>query len=557
MINIVEKKPEKLSGITSLFVSFDFKPEIVTVIKMADKAVYNKSNYTWELPLTSLAYLLDELTYLDDITLTLYKEEKEEKHYYPKLTYKTKPFKHQLEAIEYGLNTPSWLLLDVPGLGKTATVIDLAAELKEQKGLQHCLVICGVNTLKTNWKNEIKKHSDLSCRVLGEKISKNGKISYASVKERAQELLQPMDSFFIITNIETVRNDVIIEALKNTKNKIDMVVVDEIHRCSNQKSTQGHNLLKLKNYEYKIGLTGTLLTNSPLTAYLPLRWIGKENATFTNFKGQYCEFGGFGNHQIVGYKNINILKDVIESCSLRRTKDLLDLPPKVVIKEVVEMNDIHRRFYENVKDGIKAECDKVELKANNVLALMTRLRQATACPSALTTENIPSSKLERAVELTEDIVSQGDKVVIMSNFKESVYELEKALINYKPLLIEGDMKDDECYKNKELFQTNPDYKVLICTYAKASVGLTLNAANYMICIDERYTYADNLQAQDRIHRMDNDKKTVFIYYLICQNTVDERVDEIADLKKDLSDFIIDDSKNDDLINRLREIITDL
>ena len=557
MINIIEKTPEKISGTTSLFVSFDFNPEIVTVIKMADKAIYNKSNYTWELPITSLSYLLDNLTYLDDITLKLASDKADQTHYYPKLTYKTKPFKHQIEAIEYGLNTDSFLLLDVPGLGKTATVIDLAAELKAQKGLEHCLVICGVNTLKTNWKNEIKKHSDLSCRILGEKISKKGRVTYSTIKERAAELLQPIDAFFIVTNIETIRNEVIIEALKKTKNKIDMVVVDEIHRCSNQKSTQGHNLLKLTNYTHKVGLTGTLLTNSPLTAYLPLRWIGKEKSTFTNFKGQYCEFGGFGNHQIVGYKNIEILKDVIDSCSLRRTKDLLDLPPKVIIKEVVEMNDLHRRFYENVKDGVKEECDKVELKANSILALMTRLRQATACPSALTTENIPSSKLERAVELTEDIVSQGDKVVIMSNFKESVYELARELSDYQPLLIEGDMDDDECYKNKELFQTNPNYKVLICTYAKASVGLTLNAANYMICVDERYTYADNLQAQDRIHRIDNDKKTVFIYYLICQDTVDERVDQIAELKKDLSDFIIDDSKNDELISRLREVILDL
>ena len=86
-----------------------------------------------------------------------------------------------------------------------------------------------------------------------------------------------------------------------------MIVVDEIHRCGFG-AQQSKNLLKLKDFKYKIGLTGTLLTNSPLSAYEALKWIGVEKASYTNFKYQYCEFGGFGNHQVVGYKNIDILK---------------------------------------------------------------------------------------------------------------------------------------------------------------------------------------------------------------------------------------------------------
>ena len=99
-------------------------------------------------------------------------------------------------------------------------------------------------------------------------------------------------------------------------------------------------LMKLKEARLKIGLTGTLLTNSPLNAFTPLKWINVEKSTLTNFKGLYCEYGGFGGHQIVGYKNIDILKNEIDSCSLRRTKDMLkDLPPKTVIIEKLDMND--------------------------------------------------------------------------------------------------------------------------------------------------------------------------------------------------------------------------
>ena len=129
---------------------------------------------------------------------------------------------------------------------------------------------------------------------------------------------------------------------------------------------------------------------------------------------------------------------------------------------------------------MKEECDKIELKANNVLALTTRLRQATSCPSILTSENIPSSKIERCIDLVEEIVSQGDKVVIMSAFKEPVYQLEQLLKDYNPLIGTGDVGDDTVSKNIDLFQTDPKYKVFIGTHAKMGTGVTLNAARYRI-----------------------------------------------------------------------------
>ena len=133
-----------------------------------------------------------------------------------------------------------------------------------------------------------------------------------------------------------------------------------------------------------------------------------------------------------------------------------------------------------LKQGIKSECDKVELKTNNVLSLTTRLRQATSCPSALTTANILSTKLERAVELVEEITGNGDKVLIMSTFKEPIYELQRLLAAYSPLIGTGDIPDDEVSKNNDLFQNDPNCKVFIGTIQKIGTGLTFNAANYAI-----------------------------------------------------------------------------
>lgn len=558
MIIIREAIPTKLSGVSSLYISSPYNEQVFDIIKRCDKCIQNKKTYEYEVPVTSLAFLLDELTYFDDIAFELAAEEETE-HLVPVdvVNYKSKPFDHQMEGIEFGLNHDSWLLLDDPGLGKTLQMIYLAQELKVQKGIEHCLIICGINSLKQNWKKEIAKHSNLSCRVIGEKISRKGNIRYAPVKDRAQELLKPLDAFFVIMNVESLRSDDIINALKKSKNKFDMIVLDECHKCANGASTQGHNLLKLKDYKYKIGMTGTLLTNTPLNAFLPLKWIGVEKGNLTNFKALYCIFGGFGGYQIVGYKNIDILKEEIDSCSLRRLKsDLKDLPEKLVMKEYIEMDPKHQQFYEDVKNGVKEECNKIELNPENVLALTTRLRQATAAPSMLTTNDIVSTKVERAVELAENIISQGHKVVIMSNFKEPVRVLAQMLKKYNPLTGHGDMKDGDVFKNIELFQNDPKYKVFIGTNSKCGTGFTLNAASYLIMLDTPWTDALTRQVEDRIHRMNN-TEAAFIYRLICIDTIDELVDKIVEQKKAISEYIVDDKLDASTTKLLQNYIQDL
>ena len=343
MITIKENKPNKMSGITSLFLSFNYNEKVINEIKK--EPIYNFDSKTkeWELPLTSLSSLLDNLTYLDDIKLILFKEEEKKDNLKPILNYKTKPFPHQLEGIEYGLNHDRWLLLDGMGLGKTFQIINIARELKAQKGIQHCLVICGVNALKSNWKNEINIHSNETCRILGENISKKGRITYSKIPERAKELKENIDEFFVITNIETFRYEDIVKAFKTSKNKFDLVIVDEVHKIKNRSSKQGSNLLKIDS-PYKIAATGTLILNNPLDCYMPLKWTHNESSNLTNFKNIYCTFGGFGGHDIVGFKNLDLLKDEIENCSLRRTKDLLDLPPKNVIEEILDMSDEQADF---------------------------------------------------------------------------------------------------------------------------------------------------------------------------------------------------------------------
>lgn len=558
MIKIEEKKCEKLSGLTSLFLSFDYNAEIINTIKIvSDVYNFNKKTKEWEIPITYLAKIIDSLSAFDDLNVKLYSLEETRKSVdITRLNYKLKPFKHQEEAITFGLEHERFLLLDDMGLGKTASIIHIAEERKARKQIDHCLVVCGIATLRGNWRKEIKLHSNETFRIIGERVSKNGISSYATIKERVEELLKPINEFFLVVNIETLRSDEFIEAIKKGPNKIDMIVVDEVHKAANIQSAQGHNLNKL-NAKYEIAATGTLLTNAPVNAYLPLKWLGIDKATLTNYKRQYCEFGGYGGYEIIGYRNLDILKEEIEVNSLRRTKEVLkDLPEKTIIPELVTLSDEHRKFYLDVKRGVKEECNKIQLNTSNLLSLVTRLRQASTCPKILTTNDIKSSKIERCVDLTEDLISKDEKVVIFSTFKESVKYLAEDLKKYNPLICTGDTKESVISNNVDIFQNDPSRKLLIATHQKMGTGITLNAASYMIWVDTPFTYAQFMQGCDRIYRIGT-KRPVFIYNLICENTIDERVAQIVEKKHAISDYVIDDKLNNESINILKDYILDL
>lgn len=551
MILIEEKTPNKIPGITSLFITSNYSPQLIEILHQLDCRNFDKKTSLWELPVSYLSELVDKLSDIDDVKIIPYVQEESKDTVYDLLDYKTKSFAHQLSAVQYGLNHNNWLLLDVPGLGKSKSIINLIEELKAKRGLKKSLIICGVNSLKSNWVNEIKIHSNLSCKILGTRYKKNGSFYIGSVKDRVEDLKNPIEEDIIITNIETLRDDGIIKELK--KNLFDLICVDEIHACKSSQSIQGKNLLKL-NAKYKIGLTGTILLNSPLDLFVPLKFIGIEHSTLTNFKNFYCRFGGFGNQQIVGYKNTGVLKDELERCSLRRTKELLDLPPKNNINEYIDMNDDQKRLYDNIVKGVISDCDKADLSRMTLLSSIARLRQVTSYPQMLTSENIRSAKIDRALDLIEQITLNNSKVVVFSTFKEPAKYLSSLVPN--SVLVTGDTQDFMVNSSINKFQSDPNCNVFIGTWQKCGTGITLTSASYMIFLDTPYTDGVFQQACDRIYRIGT-KDPVFIYNLICKNTVDERVLKIVNNKKYLSDYVVDDIKNDEVINNLREYVEEL
>lgn len=570
MITISERCTEKVTGDTAFFVKFNYNADIVAFIKTLSGSNYNKATKEWEVPLPYLSSLIDTLCLYDDIELNLIDTHtqinSDSVDDCTLDTYKYAPFQYQEDGIKYGLSTDKWLLLFDMGLGKTLVIIYLANELRRRGEIDHCLVICGVNSLKSNWQKEIKKFTDLDSVILGERTTKTGRKVIGTVKERIAHLNRPINEFFVITNIETLRNEEVTDAILNGPNKFDMIAVDEIHKCSaDQSSQQAQGLLRLTKAKYRIGMTGTLITNNPLNAYVPLKWIGVERGTYTNFTKFYVEFGElpFNNaknskfHTIItGTKNLSYLKYLISNHSLRKTKDVLGLPPKVVINEYVEMDEKQSQFYDNIKAGVKDQVDKVKLNSSNILTLVTRLRQATACPSFLTTEKIPSAKVDRAVDLATQLINSGEKVVIFSTFKETVSVLSNRLSEFKPLTATGDLGDDVVSNNVDQFQTNPDKKLFIATWQRCGTGFTLTASRYLIFIDIPFTNASYEQAQDRIYRIGT-KESVFIYHLITTDTVDERVLSIVENKKVVGDYLVDGTVNGAITQELSNFLYNL
>lgn len=549
MIKIIERQSIKMPSETSLFISFPYQKIIIDMLKTFSLYRYDKKTTEWELPVSDLSLVVNRLSDLDDISLKLFDDSTPQNKLLPQVEYKTKPYSYQLDGIIYGLNHNKWLLTDDMGLGKTLQMIYLAEELYSRGEISHCLIICCVASLRENWKAEIKKHSTLSSVIIGQKDNK-----YFSISQRAEQLKNKINEFFVIVNIETLRDKKVIDAIKKSENKFDLIIVDEIHKCSSLSSIQSKNLMKLKS-KYQVGLTGTPLINNLENLYLPLKWIGALDCGLTEFKKYYFVKGGFANREVIGYQNTEVIKEILAKHSLRRTKDILDLPEKTYINEIVELSDQHKLFYNSVKSATVEEA-KVSLNKNKVLSLVIRLRQATSCPSVLTEQDIKSSKLDRAKQLIDDIISNNDSVVVFTSFKNTIYELSKMISNYSCLICTGDQSDEEISKNIDDFQ-NGKSNILIGTWQCCGTGLTMTRARYMIWIDTPFTNASYQQGCDRIYRI-GQKNNVFIYNLICKDTIDERVAEIVKSKEILSDYIIDDDiKNSEILSELRKYIENL
>lgn len=532
----------------SLFLSFPDKQERQKQLEQLSKLprrFYHPQWKEWEVPFVRFN---DVLNLLDEWDIELVGElpenikmrlENEEKMNggEDELTFKTKPYKHQLECYEYAKTHPKFILGDEQGLGKTKQSIDIAVSRKNK--FKHCLIVCCVNGLKWNWQDEIKIHSDESSKIIGEYINRKGNRVIGSLKDRTAELRKGYDEFFLITNIETLRDKDFRAVTKELcdSGEIGMVIVDEIHKCKNPTSLQGKALNYLSSY-YRMGLTGTPLMSSPEDIYAILKWMDEEYHTFTDFKEHYCVFGGYGGYEIMGYRNLDELQQRLNKVMLRRKKDeVLDLPPKIRSTEYVQMPKDQLSIYNEVLTNIRNNIDKIRLMPNPLVETI-RLRQTTGFPGILSTKVQKSAKLDRMAEIVNDSVTAGDKCIIFSNWTQVInpaYDILKKN-GYNPALITGEVEDTQAEKEK--FMNDDSCKVILGTTSAMGVGYTLTAGRTVIFLDSPWTRAEKDQAEDRAHRIGT-TGAVSIITIVCKDTIDEKIEKIVQGKGLLSDMIVD------------------
>lgn len=547
MININIANSKKCNGDYSMFITFDYDQKIVDVIREFPSRAWDKEKKEWEVPFTKLGEFVTKLSDYDfDITgefVTLEKPKAVTPHGFK---FKTTPFQHQVDGFNYGLQYDRWLLGDEQGLGKTKQVIDIAVAKKLQKGYKHCLIICGVNGLKWNWLNEIHTHSDENGWILGQRY-KNRKLVIGSNADKLYDLthLDAISDYFLITNVESMRDEAIVAQIaKYAKSKeIGIVAIDEVHKCKNPSSQQGKGILKVQP-ECRIAMTGTPLMNNPLDLYIILRWLGYEKHAFYAFKKHYCVFGGYGGYEIMGYRNLDELREQLDSIMLRRLKkDVLDLPEKTHINEYVEMTPKQEIIYKEVTAQIRANIDQIKM-ANNPLAELIRMRQATGYTGILSSTIKESAKLDRMEELVEEAVENGKKVVIFSNWTQMTdaicHRLNKwqAGRGYYHAIITGETPDDNRPLIVDKFQNDDDCKVIVGTIGAMGTGLTLTAGTVEIFMDEPWNRANKEQAEDRCHRVGT-TENITIYTLLCKGTIDERINELVEKKGAMADALVD------------------
>ncbi|GEA16836.1 hypothetical protein E308F_30820 [Moorella sp. E308F] len=489
----------------------------------------------------------------------------------------------QVKGFNLLVQRPFLILGDDPGLGKTFQVIT-AIEAKKKLGmLQRGIIICKATLLYT-WLKEIHKHTYQKAVVIAGNQQQRNSIY--------NELRYNQDWTFAIISYETFRMDYNDLLLLHKMVGLDFCVLDEAHKVKNPQSKIGSVIFSIP-FKYRYVLTATPLPNSPLEAYNYLKWGGKIKQNWWAFRKRYAIFGGYNNKEIVGYKNIKELRKLIQNNMLRRLKkDKLKELPDIVFKTItVEMSPQQKLLYNGVKNEILEILKDTSLtKIPSALTKLLRLQQITDSPTLIgAPAESKSAKLEALDELLEDIIdNNGQKAIVFSRFLPMVHLLTERYKRYNPAVIHGDVNANgktkqtalklllEMYpdyhtfppeKQEELlkdimtsdrqkqvdkFQNDSSCKLFIGCTPACREGLTLTAATYVIFLDCEWSYDYVEQAFSRAHRI-GQKNAVTVYYLVCQDTIDEHVMEVIQKKKAMSDFLLK-TKNRNEAMRAKEFI---
>jgi SWI/SNF-related matrix-associated actin-dependent regulator 1 of chromatin subfamily A len=438
------------------------------------------------------------------------------------------PLNHQKDAIEKLLKNNRFILADDMGLGKTTSVVISALETEVKK----ILVICPAS-LKINWMREFQLYTDKEIFICeGKKYS--------------------TESDIVIMNYDIVKNFYDTKSPETSpiiQSNFDLIVIDEAHYISNTTAIRTKLINSFAKKSKRLWLlSGTPMTSRPINYFNLLSLIDSPVAqNWMAYVIRYCEGYQFrvgGNKKIWntnGASNLEELRDRTSRQVLRRLKtEVLDLPEKIINPVYLRLKS---REYEDLMGDYYNWYESKDDSTRSLTVQFTKIMKVR--------QVIANEKVESTIELAENILEQGKKVIIFTNFTEVLQRIHSHF-GKKSVYLDGSCSKNSRQHSIDEFQNNDKIKIFVGNLKAAGAGITLTASEVVIMNDLSFVPSDHAQAEDRAYRY-GQKNNVLVYYPIFENTIEGIVYDILSHKKNIIDVVMGDSV--DKTDVVQEIMT--
>lgn len=447
--------------------------------------------------------------------------------------------------MQYKTNKGFGLLFEM-GCGKTLTAIAIAGAAYQAGKIERVLIVAPTSVVAV-WPKEFQEYAAFryTCKtLLGEKRQR--------LKQIDDLMKFPFEAMKVaVINYESTWRDGIIDKLLEFD--ADLIIADESQRIKTYNAEQSKAMHRLGDKaRYKLILSGTPVQTAAIDIWSQYRFLDKSifGENFFQFRNRYAIMGGYGNKQIVGYKDLDGLIRKEHSIAFRVTKDeALDLPEQTFETRRIQMTIQEKNLYDRIKKDSYAELDSGgKITATTVLTKLLRLQQLTG--GFLVQDNsdkpqlVSRSKLDALADIIQDyVVDGGRKLVIFARFipeVKAIIEMTGKLLprNMKQVAIYGDIKKEDRGGIVKQFQENPDTMVFVGQIDTAGTGITLTAANTCVYYSKNFNYATYSQSLSRIHRIGQRNCCTYID-LEVEYTIDEKISKALNRKEDMAKTVVD------------------
>jgi len=474
--------------------------------------------------------------------------------------FKTKPYAHQITALEKSWNKAHFAYFMEMGTGKSKVLIDNIAMLYDKGKINGALIVAPKGVYQ-NWfdieiPNHMPTHIEKKMVLWKASFMKDNKI----VSKEVDSLFETgTDLHILVMNVESLstKNGVTF-ANKFLSCHETLMAIDESTTIKNPDAIRTRSIVQLgKSAKYRRILTGSPVTKSPLDLYKQCEFLNEGLLDYTSyyaFKTRYsvlrtANFGGRSVQIVVGYKNLDELSERIEQFSYRVLKeDCLDLPSYSFTKRIIQLSKEQKKIYDSMKQLALAQLDDKLMTTATALVQLMRLHQITCGHFKSDDGTVQKIKNERLDALMDILSEVENKAVIWAHYKYDIEVIVEAIKKeYGPdsyVTYYGDTPSEIRQNNIKLFQDeNSKVRFLIGTPQTGGYGITLTAGNVMIYYSNGYDLEKRTQSEARINRAGQKRKMTYID-IIAEDTVDEKIVEALRKKVDIASKVMGEELKD-------------